>query len=113
MSKSRTFVVFSISALAVCMGALAPVVAQQRAMTAADYARAEQFMTYNVTPLVYRSGVRVVRGRHGCRLLRHHRHQAPGAHGQRRYKEDELSHPGFLRGEYVIFHVRSHAEAAE
>src|SRR5688572_1936032 len=27
-------------------------------MTAADYARAEKFMNYNVTPLVYRSGVR-------------------------------------------------------
>ena len=27
-------------------------------MTAADYARAERFMNYNVTPLVYRSGVR-------------------------------------------------------
>jgi hypothetical protein len=27
-------------------------------MTAADYARAEKFMGYNVTPLVYRSGVR-------------------------------------------------------
>src|SRR6266542_1396162 len=29
-----------------------------RAMTAADYARAEKFMTWNATPLVYRSGVR-------------------------------------------------------
>ena len=31
--------------------------AQQR-FTAADYARAEKFMGYNTTPLVYRSGVR-------------------------------------------------------
>ena len=28
------------------------------ALTAADYARAEKFMGYNTTPLVYRSGVR-------------------------------------------------------
>jgi hypothetical protein len=51
--------VFVVAAAAVCAGALAPLVAQQppRAMTAADYARAEKFMTYNVTPLVYRSGV--------------------------------------------------------
>jgi dipeptidyl aminopeptidase/acylaminoacyl peptidase len=42
--------------------ALAPVLAHQtdetRTLTAADYARAERFMNYNVTPLVYRSGVR-------------------------------------------------------
>jgi dipeptidyl aminopeptidase/acylaminoacyl peptidase len=35
-----------------------PLVAQRGALTAADYARAEKFMGYNVTPLVYRSGVR-------------------------------------------------------
>src|SRR5712672_2184142 len=29
-----------------------------RALTAADYARAEKFMGYNTTPLVFRSGVR-------------------------------------------------------
>ena len=29
-----------------------------RALTAADYSRAEKFMTYNTTPLVFRSGVR-------------------------------------------------------
>jgi dipeptidyl aminopeptidase/acylaminoacyl peptidase len=45
------------SALAVSLaarqrGAVAP------ALTAADYARAEKFMTWNTTPLVYRSGVR-------------------------------------------------------
>jgi dipeptidyl-peptidase 4 len=51
---------FLISVSAVCAGALAPARAQAPApaMTAADYARAEKFMTYNVTPLVYRSGVR-------------------------------------------------------
>jgi len=51
---------------ALCALALAaPLVAQQRpstplraALTAADYARAERFMTYNTTPLVLRSGVR-------------------------------------------------------
>jgi dipeptidyl aminopeptidase/acylaminoacyl peptidase len=45
---------------AVCVGLWAPLGAQQPrpAMTAADYARAERFMTYNVTPLVFRSGVR-------------------------------------------------------
>lgn len=40
-----------------------PAVAQRgtpasRAMTTADYARAERFMTWNTTPLVFRSGVR-------------------------------------------------------
>src|SRR5450759_1256811 len=59
MRKSRKLLVFFISALAVGAGGLMPVVAQQpAAMTAAYYARAEQFMTYNVTPLVYRSGMR-------------------------------------------------------
>ena len=58
MSKSRKLLFF-IAAAAVCAGGLMPVVAQQpAAMTAAYYARAEQFMTYNVTPLVYRSGMR-------------------------------------------------------
>src|SRR5688500_5406237 len=67
---------FFLAAVAVSAGAGLPVIAQpfdsaQRApfdsaqgrqaappMTAADYARAEKFMNYNVTPLVYRSGVR-------------------------------------------------------
>src|SRR5690349_12319734 len=35
-----------------------PTFAQQRALTTADYARAEKFMTYNTTPLVHRTGVR-------------------------------------------------------
>ncbi|HVD91924.1 MAG TPA: DPP IV N-terminal domain-containing protein, partial [Vicinamibacterales bacterium] len=53
--------VFLLAATAVGAGVRAPLVAQQApraAMTAADYARAERFMPYNVTPLVYRSGVR-------------------------------------------------------
>ena len=36
----------------------APCLAQQRALTAADYARAEKFMNYNTNPLVLRTGVR-------------------------------------------------------
>ncbi len=36
----------------------APAFAQPRALTAADYARAEKFMGYNTTPLVHRTGVR-------------------------------------------------------
>jgi dipeptidyl aminopeptidase/acylaminoacyl peptidase len=49
---------------AAAVAAIAPLAAQQRtayapsSLTAADYARAEKFMTYNVTPLVTRSGVR-------------------------------------------------------
>jgi dipeptidyl-peptidase-4 len=35
-----------------------PLFAQPRAYTAADYARAEKFMPYNTTPLVYRATVR-------------------------------------------------------
>src|SRR5436305_3120890 len=36
----------------------APLFGQPRAYTAADYARAEKFMPYNTTPLVYRATVR-------------------------------------------------------
>jgi Tol biopolymer transport system component/dienelactone hydrolase len=36
----------------------APLFAQPRALTSADYARAEKFMGYNTTPLVHRTGVR-------------------------------------------------------
>ena len=35
-----------------------PCLAQQRALTAEDYARAEKFMSYNTAPLVLRAGVR-------------------------------------------------------
>ena len=38
--------------------ALAAVSQQPRAVTAADYARAEKFLNYNTAPLVLRSGVR-------------------------------------------------------
>ncbi|MEO6213852.1 MAG: DPP IV N-terminal domain-containing protein, partial [Vicinamibacterales bacterium] len=47
--------------LAVAFAALAagiPIGGQQRALTAADYARAETFLTANTAPLVLRSGVR-------------------------------------------------------
>lgn len=46
-----------LCAAAAC-AAILPVAAQTRALTAADYARAEKFMNYNTTPLVYHSGVR-------------------------------------------------------
>ena len=52
--------------LAAIFAALVPAVAQQRtpeaprALTKEDYARAERFMTYNTTPLVFRTGVRPV-----------------------------------------------------
>src|SRR6266542_2394003 len=50
-------------ALALCIAVSATVVAQQPAdqrlaLTTEDYARAERFLTYNTTPLVFRSGVR-------------------------------------------------------
>ena len=49
-------------AILTCAGLLAPVGAQQstapRTLTAADYARAERFMTYNTTPLVLHSAGR-------------------------------------------------------
>jgi dipeptidyl aminopeptidase/acylaminoacyl peptidase len=50
--------------LAACFAMVAPLAAQQatpyapQTVTAADYARAERLMSYNVTPLVYHSGVR-------------------------------------------------------
>ncbi len=50
--------------VAACALAVAPIAAQQatphapRSLTAQDYARAERLMSYNVTPLVYHSGVR-------------------------------------------------------
>ena len=46
-------------ALAASLGASAQQAASTAAaFTAADYARAEKFMTYNTTPLVLHSGVR-------------------------------------------------------
>ena len=40
-----------------CFGTMSTL-AQQPALTAADYARAEKFMTYNTAPLILRAGVR-------------------------------------------------------
>src|SRR5258705_6531481 len=37
-----------------------PAIAQQTAVTSADYARAEKWMGYNTNPLVFRAGVRPV-----------------------------------------------------
>ena len=47
-----------IPALIVTVALTLPLLAQQRAVTADDYARAEKFMGYNTTPLVLRAGVR-------------------------------------------------------
>ena len=47
----------SVCCLAATLLAIASASAQQK-FTAADYARAEQLMGYNTTPLVLRSGVR-------------------------------------------------------
>src|SRR3954467_3510642 len=44
--------------LALTLFLCAPLFAQPRSLTAADYARAEKFMAYNTTPLVYRAAVR-------------------------------------------------------
>src|SRR5829696_6591090 len=49
---------FWVAAATTMVCAVLPAAAQRAAMTPADYARAERFMNYNVTPLVYRSGVR-------------------------------------------------------
>ncbi len=45
-------------AIAAIVSAASPVVAQQRAMTNADYARAERYMSYNTAPLVAGGAVR-------------------------------------------------------
>jgi dipeptidyl-peptidase-4 len=49
------FLSFTLAAATI---AALPALAEQRALTAADYARAEKFMSYNTTPLVTHSGVR-------------------------------------------------------
>lgn len=51
--NTRTFAVLLVSFLLTL-----PCFAQQRALTADDYARAEKFMGYNTGPLVLRAGVR-------------------------------------------------------
>ncbi len=43
---------------AVALAAATPLLAQQRALTNADYARAERFMSYNTTPLAFGTSVR-------------------------------------------------------
>jgi dipeptidyl aminopeptidase/acylaminoacyl peptidase len=67
VSHTRRWMVTSGLALAAAVAAAGrPTVAQQaaapapaaRVLTDGDYARAEQFMTYNTTPLVLRSGLR-------------------------------------------------------
>ena len=52
----RTEMRFRLAIAAVASAS--PVVAQQRAMTNADYARAERFMSYNTAPLVAGGAVR-------------------------------------------------------
>lgn len=47
-----------VMGITLTVATLVPLVAQQRALTAADYARAEKFLAANTTPLVLRSGVR-------------------------------------------------------
>ena len=55
----RKLFFFLICVLAVCVGAAVPFAqAPRTTVTAADYARAEKMLAGNVTPLVYRSGVR-------------------------------------------------------
>src|SRR5689334_16921014 len=48
----------TLTALPVPAGAQAPAPASKPAVTAADYERAARMLSYNVTPLVQRSGVR-------------------------------------------------------
>jgi dipeptidyl-peptidase-4 len=63
MARHR-FSYYLFAAFAAAAASSLPTAAQQRAtdapraLTAADYQRAEKFMTYNTTPLVLRSGVR-------------------------------------------------------
>src|SRR5687768_15045027 len=45
-------------AVVISIAIAVPIVAQQRAITADDYARAEKFLSAHTTPLVLRSGVR-------------------------------------------------------
>ena len=63
VSRTKQWLLTSGLALAAAAAAAGgPTLAQQttapRALTAGDYARAEQYMAYNTTPLVLRSGVR-------------------------------------------------------
>jgi dipeptidyl-peptidase-4 len=64
VSRTKRWILTSGMAIAAAAAAAGgPTLADQsaaapRALTAADYARAEKYMTYNTTPLVLRSGVR-------------------------------------------------------
>jgi dipeptidyl-peptidase-4 len=49
---------FLAASVALAATSAQPMTAQQRAVTAADYARAERAMSYNVTPLVFGTSVR-------------------------------------------------------
>jgi dipeptidyl-peptidase-4 len=62
MTRRAPFAAFAAAAIAVLAVASAiPAAAQQsRALTAADYARAERFMGYNTAPLVFGASVRPV-----------------------------------------------------
>jgi dipeptidyl aminopeptidase/acylaminoacyl peptidase len=53
----RRFLLSTVAAIVIASATIAGQQARQ-ALTAADYARAERFMTYNTTPLVLRSGIR-------------------------------------------------------
>ena len=46
----------SLASLVVVVCIAIPCLAQTRTLTADDYARAEKFMGYNTTPLVYHAG---------------------------------------------------------
>ena len=61
--SSRSTVRATILTVIAAAACIVPLIAQQRsstpprALTATDYARAERFMSWNTTPLVYRNGV--------------------------------------------------------
>jgi len=58
-AKLSRLAIFSVTLLTtITAAAQQPAADAPRALTAADYARAEKFMGYNTTPLVFRSGVR-------------------------------------------------------
>src|SRR5215472_9266732 len=54
----QTRVLAASATLAAALSFPLPSIAQQRAVTAADYARAERAMSYNVTPLVSGTAIR-------------------------------------------------------
>src|SRR5204863_6968489 len=58
MLHLRRLVLFAAALATLSTVGLAQRADAPRALTAADYAHAEQFMTYNTTPLLLRAGVR-------------------------------------------------------